>query len=106
VDVIKSIPPVWDQTIVLPESAIGELAIFARRTGDVWFLAVMCGPQARTIQVPLSFLGEGQYNASLVRDNKEKADDVVLENMSVKRSNSLTIEMTNGGGFVGRFELK
>jgi hypothetical protein len=26
--------------------------------------------------------------------------------MSVKRSNSLTIEMTNGGGFVGRFELK
>ena len=106
VDVIKSIPPVWDQTIVLPESAIGELAIFARRTGQTWFLAVMCGPQARTIQVPLSFLSDGQYNASLVRDNKEKADAVVLENMSVNSSDTLTIEMTNGGGFVGRFELK
>ena len=106
VDVIKSIPPVWDQTIVLPESAIGELAIFARRTGQTWFLAVMCGPQARTIQVPLSFLGDGQYKASLVCDNKEKADAVVLENMSVKRSDTLTIEMTSGGGFVGRFELK
>jgi alpha-glucosidase len=106
VDIIKNIPPVWDQTIVLPESAIGELAIFARRTGQTWFLAVMCGPQARTIQVPLSFLGDGQYKASLVCDNKEKADAVVLENMSVKRSDTLTIEMTSGGGFVGRFELK
>jgi alpha-glucosidase len=106
VDVIKSIPPVWDQTIVLPESAIGELAIFARRTGQTWFLAVMCGPQAKTIQVPLSFLGDGQYKASLVRDNKEKADAVVLENMNVKLTDTLTIEMTHGGGFVGRFEEK
>jgi alpha-glucosidase len=106
VDVIKSIPPVWDETIVLPESAIGELAIFSRRTGKTWFLAVMCGPQARTIQVPLSFLGDGQYNASLVRDNKERADAVVLENMSVKSSDTLTIEMTHGGGFVGRFSKR
>jgi len=105
-DVIKSIPAVWDQTIVLPDSAIGELAVFARRTSQTWFLAVMCGPQAMTIHVPLSFLGDGQYKASLVRDNKEKADAVVLENMSVKSSDTLTIEMTHGGGFVGRFSKK
>jgi alpha-glucosidase len=103
VDVIKSIPAVWDQTIVLPESRIGELAIFARRTGDVWFLAVMCGPQGKTIQVPLAFLGDGPYKASLVRDNKEKPDAVVLESKTLQRSDTLTIEMPNGGGFVARF---
>lgn len=103
VDVIKSIPAVWDETIVLPDSQIGELAIFARRTGQTWFLAVMCGPQAKTIQVPLSFLGDGSYKASLVRDDKQKSDAVVLESKTVQRSDSLTIEMTNGGGFVGRF---
>jgi alpha-glucosidase len=103
VDVIKSIPAVWDETIVLPESRIGELAIFARRTGQTWFLAVMCGPQARTIQVPLSFLGEGQYNASLVRDNKENDAAVVMKNITVQRGDTLTVEMTSGGGFVGRF---
>lgn len=102
-DVIKSIPAVWDQTIVLPDSQIGELAIFARRAGQTWFLAVMCGPQAKTIQVPLSFLGDGAYKASLVRDNKEKADAVVLENKIVQQSDTLTIEMTNGGGFIGCF---
>ncbi|HLB73103.1 MAG TPA: glycoside hydrolase family 97 N-terminal domain-containing protein [Sedimentisphaerales bacterium] len=102
-DVIKTIPAVWDQTIVLPDSQIGELAIFARRTRDIWFLAVMCGPQARTIRVPMSFLGDGQYNASLVRDSKEKADAVVLEDRAVQQGDTLEIEMTNGGGFVARF---
>ena len=103
VDVIKSIPAVWDQTIVLPDSQIGELAIFARRTGQTWFLAVMCGPEGKTIRVPLSFLGDGPYKASLVRDDKQKADAVVLEDKTVQRSDTLTIEMTDGGGFVGRF---
>jgi len=103
VDVIKSIPAVWGETIVLPESGIGELAIFARRTGDMWFLAVMCGSQAKTIQVPLSFLGDGQYKASMVRDDKENDAAVVLEDRTVRRGDTLTIEMTSGGGFVGRF---
>jgi len=103
VDVIKSIPAVWDETIVLPDSQIGELAIFARRTGQRWFLAVMCGPQAKTIEVPLSFLGDGPHKTSLVRDAKEKADAVVVENRTVVRGDTLTIEMANGGGFIGRF---
>jgi alpha-glucosidase len=103
VDVIKSIPPVWDETIVLPDSRIGELAIFARCTGQTWFLAVMYGPQARTMQVPLSFLGDGQYKASVVRDDKEKSDAVILASKTVQRADSLTIEVTNGGGFIGRF---
>jgi alpha-glucosidase len=103
VDVIKSIPAVWDETIVLPQSQIGELAIFARRTGEVWFLAVMCGPQAKAIQVPLSFLGQGQYKASLVSDEKENDAAVVVKNSTVRQGDMLTITMSNGGGFVGRF---
>lgn len=103
VDVIKTIPAVWDQTVVLPGSAIGEMAVFARRTGDVWYLAVMCGPEARTIRIPLSFLGDGRYNASLVRDNKQDDAAVVLEERIVRRDDTLTVEIINGGGFVGRF---
>ena len=103
VDVIKSIPAVWDETIVLPESKIGELSIFARRSGDMWMLAVMSAGPARTIRVPLSFLGDGSYKASLVRDNKEKADAVVLEDKALQRSDTLTIDMADGGGFLARF---
>jgi len=103
VDVIKSIPAVWDETIVMPDSEIGELAIFARRKGNMWFLAIMCGPQAKTIRVPLSFLGDGRYNASLVHDDKENDAAVVTEDRTVRRSDTLKIEMIKGGGFVGRF---
>jgi alpha-glucosidase len=103
VDIIKRIPAVWDETIVLPDSQIGELAAFARRTGQTWFLAVMCGAQAKTIQVPLSFLDDGQYKASLVLDNKENDAAVVMEEKTMRRGDKLTIEMQNGGGFVAVF---
>lgn len=103
VDVIKSIEAVWDETIVLPESKIGELSIFARRSGDMWILAVMSAGPARTIQVPLSFLNEGTYKATLVRDSKEKADAVILEQATMQRNETLAIDLASGGGFVGRF---
>jgi alpha-glucosidase len=103
-DVIKSIPAVWDETIVLPDSRIGELSVFARRKGEMWMLAVMTasGPE-RTIKVPLTFLPAGEYQASFVRDNKTNDAAVVVENSTARRSDTLTIEMRSGGGFVGRF---
>ncbi len=103
VDVIKSIPAVWDETIVLPDSEIGEMAAYARRTGNTWILAVMCGPQAKTIRVPLSFLGDGTYKAALVRDDPTDDAAVRVENTTHKRSDTLAIELRAGGGFVARF---
>jgi alpha-glucosidase len=43
VDMVKSIPSVWDETVVQPGSEIGEVAAFARRKGDTWFVAVING---------------------------------------------------------------
>jgi alpha-glucosidase len=37
---MKDIPAVWDETIVLPGSEIGELAAYARRKGNNWFVAL------------------------------------------------------------------
>jgi alpha-glucosidase len=103
VDVIKAIPAVWDQTIVLPDSEIGELAAYARRTGQEWFLAVMCGPQPKTIRVPLSFLGDGDYKATLVRDAKDNPAAVEVEKATLNRNGSLDLQLGAGGGFVARF---
>ncbi len=102
-ELIKSIKPVWDETIVLPESKIGDLSIFARRSGDMWMLAVMSAGPARTIRVPLAFLGEGPYRAFLVRDDKENSSAVAIENRNLQRSDTLTIDMISGGGFAARF---
>jgi alpha-glucosidase len=103
---IKSIPAVWDETIVLPDSEIGELAAFARRSRDTWFLAVLNGPHARKVQITLSFLGSGKYRALLVRDRQEEAAAVDIEDRIARRGDALAIEMSNGGGFLARFSKR
>ena len=102
-EVIKSIPGTWDETRVLPESAIGELAVFARRDGERWFLAVMNGPRARTLRVPLAFLDKAEYRAVLVSDKEEEPAAVRLEERRVKGGDVLEVALRPGGGFVGRF---
>lgn len=106
VDVIKSVPPVWDETIVLRGSEVGELAAFARRKGDIWFLAVMCGPQAKTIRVPLSFLGDGEYNSAVVRDGSSGDAPVEVGNATQKRTDILGMELQPGGGFLARLSKR
>jgi alpha-glucosidase len=100
---IQSIPAVWDETIVLPMSEIGEVAVFARRSGRTWFLAILNGPAARTLQVPLSFLSSGEYQAMIVRDRPDDPAAVTIENATAQRSDSLKIELKDGGGFIARF---
>jgi len=102
VDIVKSIPSIWDETVVLPISEIGETAAFARRKGDAWFVAITNGPNARTVPIDLTFLGEGSYRCTLVRDTGEAAA-VKIEQMTLSRTDSLFTNLRSGGGFVARF---
>jgi alpha-glucosidase len=102
-DLIKSIPSTWDETRVLQPSEIGELAVFARRKGKEWFLGVLNGSTPKNIKVPLSFLGRGKYNAMLVRDKMDDAAAERTETATLGSTDSLSIEMRPGGGFVARF---
>jgi alpha-glucosidase len=109
VDVLKSIPSVWDETVVLPISEIRQVAAFARRSGDTWFLAIANGATARNVHVDLAaFLGRGarqpggrgaSYRATLVRDTDEPAA-VRMEHLTLGANDSLSIDLRSGGGFV------
>jgi alpha-glucosidase len=103
VDVIKNIPSVWDETVVLPGSEIGTLAAFARRHRDDWFLAALAGATRQKQNVPLSFLGDGVYQATLVSDTKDNPTSVAVEHREVRAADSLLIELASGGGFIARF---
>jgi alpha-glucosidase len=94
---------VWDETIVLPMSGIGELAVFARRKGDAWFLAILNGPTARTVEIPCAFLGRGEYRALIVRDQPGDFAAVKVERSGAERKNVLKITLGSGGGFIARF---
>jgi len=103
VEMIKSVPSTWDETIVLPASSIGKVAAFARRHGDRWFVAVLGGPQAQKLTVSLSFLNATPYSAMLVRDQSNDPMVVKIEKTLLTSSDLLQIELANGGGFIGQF---
>jgi len=106
VDVIKSLPSTWDETIVLPPSAIGELAAFARRKGTTWFVAVLNGPTARTLRIDLGFLGKGRYDALFVRDNPDDAAAVAISKATMTSSTPLAVDLRAAGGFIARLAIQ
>jgi alpha-glucosidase len=101
-ELIQAIPSVWDETIVLPPSAIGEVAAFARRRGDVWFVVVVNGPEPRSLRLNLAFLGEGTYKSLAARDDPAEPAAVKLDPGTVRRGDALTVALRAAGGFLAR----
>jgi alpha-glucosidase len=103
VDIITSLPSVWDETVVLPPSEIGELAAFARRSGSTWFVAVLNGPSARTLRIDLGFLRLSRYDALVAKDRMDDAGAVVIDKATMSKGDALTIELRAAGGYIARF---
>ncbi|MBC8481575.1 MAG: glycoside hydrolase family 97 catalytic domain-containing protein, partial [Planctomycetes bacterium] len=115
VDIIRSIEPVWDETIVLPQSEIGKLAAFARRKGSKWFLAVINGPQAKTavlntdtkyikpFEFNFSFLADGKYSALILKDDIDQPDKMTIETKTVTNQDSIKPQLLAAGGLVIKF---
>jgi alpha-glucosidase len=102
VNIIKAIPATWDETIVLLPSEIGELAVFARRKGNDWFLAVMNGVAPKKIKIPLGFL-KGNYKADIAKDGKANDATVITEQKNYSSKDILELNLISGGGFIAKF---
>jgi alpha-glucosidase len=100
---IKNIPAVWDETIVLPPSEIGELAILARRAGPAWFLVALNGPNAKTADIPVSFLGAGDHSVSEITDDPGNRDAVRSHQRRISSRDSIRLDLAAGGGYIARF---
>jgi alpha-glucosidase len=119
--VLKAIPTTWDETCVLDGSTIGQLAAFARRSGDTWFVGILNGESATAYDLDLSFLPDGEYQAELVEDDqsspviqlaglnkiaKGKLDIFTtaipfkISRIRVTRLTHLTVKLARGGGLV------
>ncbi len=104
-DFIRQLPTTWDKTVALPQSKIGDAAVFARRKGDDWYIAAQNSDKgAREITVRLDFLdGETGYELELFFDDKDKRPDVKRISGPSRRGDAIKISMLTGGGFAGKF---
>ena len=99
-DVLTAIPAIWDETLILPGSEPGKVVAEARRSGHQWFLAVINGGDATTLNIPLSFLGAGSWQAIQLRDAKDKPDAWDRQTGRVTRNDLVRISIAPRGGLV------
>ena len=98
---IARVPSVWDETIILPPSKIGEVAVFARRSGEDWFVAVQNANKGeRSIEIDLSFLPDHKtFQIEQYYDVLDNPADLKKEISNVTSRDKLIIPMRSGGGY-------
>jgi alpha-glucosidase len=98
---LKIVPTSWDETRVL-NGQVGEFITIARKSGDRWFLGGMSNSQGRVLEIPLNFLGEGRYQASIFADAPDSADfpeRLKIEKKPLTSKETLKMNLAPEGGF-------
>jgi alpha-glucosidase len=101
-DIIRAIPSVWDETIVLKDSEIGKCAAFARRSGDTWFIGIINGDEKKNIDIPLNFLTRGSYTLNAYEDDPDRSDGIIKKVNTVSKSDHIRLSIRPSGGFVAK----
>jgi alpha-glucosidase len=99
-DFIKRVPATWDETRSLGGSPMQWVSV-ARRSGKDWYVGTLTNWDPLSVQIPLSFLGDGKYEAEIYADAPDSATEAthtVLTREPVDRTAVLGIQMVSGGG--------
>jgi hypothetical protein len=93
---LDQLPTVWDETRLL-SGRPGQEAVFAKRSGDRWFVGGIEAGPAKTVDAPLGFLGHGRWLADTLRDGPS---GLVREKTTVSADGRLSVPVAKNGGFV------
>ena len=111
-DFISDVPTDWEQTKVL-DAVIGDYVVTARqeRGGSDWYLGAITDENARTLDVPLSFLGKGKWMAQIYEDTPQTSYETSPETyqyreVEVSAKDVLNIKLATSGGCAIRFIMK
>ncbi len=107
---ILDVPTDWEESIAVA-GEVADHVVFVRqeRGGGDWYLGAITDEEARTVDVPLTFLDKGQeYAATIYRDGDEahwKHDpyDYAIEQRLLSRDDTLRLKLAAGGGAAIRF---
>lgn len=111
-DFISDVPTDWEQSKVL-DAVIGDYVVTARqeRGGSDWYLGAITDENARTLDVPLSFLGKGKWMAQIYEDTPQTSyenspDTYQYREVEVSAKDVLSLRLATSGGCAIRFIKK
>jgi alpha-glucosidase len=105
-DFYKVVPTTWDETKVI-DGLPGEFIIVTRKNSGNWYLGAMNNDLERPIEIPLDFLGEGNYQATIYSDaddtdvNPSNTDSTTV---SVNSKDVLKAKLAKRGGYAVHFK--
>lgn len=97
---IKAAPAAWDETHVI-NGKPGDYITVARRRGREWFVGSITGWRPNELDVPLEFLGRGDFVADIYADAPDADTNPThsaRDTRKVSASTVLHLKLTNGGG--------
>jgi alpha-glucosidase len=98
---ISKMSTVWDNTKIL-DAKVGDYILTARQKGNDWYLGALTDWTARSLNVDLSFLGEGTYEIEIMQDgaNAEvSCNDYKRIVKQVTKADKMKIDLAKGGGW-------
>ena len=99
---IAAMPMTWDETRVM-NARIGRSVTVARRSGNEWFVASLTDKKSRELGIPLDFLSEGRYRATIYSDGVDASYTANRESYRVTEKivqpgDTVTAPLASGGG--------
>ncbi len=99
-DYIRAVPAAWDETHVVAGRPDDFITV-ARRHGREWFVGSITGWHAKEVDIPLEFLGRGNFIAEIYSDAPDadvNPKHTVREEKRVTAATLLHVKMAPGGG--------
>ena len=81
----------------------------ARRKGGEWWLGAITNWDARELEIPTAFLGEGEWKVEAFEDAPDadvNAENYIRRAFTMKFGEPLKVKLAPGGGFAAKFSLK
>jgi len=100
IEFLEKVPTVWDDTKVL-NGEVGKYITIARQHGTAWYLGAMSNWDTRDFEIPLSFLGTGEYEAQIFADGADAdkvATSLSITKKQVRGGDKLPVHLAPGGG--------
>ncbi|WP_240633926.1 glycoside hydrolase family 97 protein [Caulobacter flavus] len=95
-DFATATPTTWDEVRYVT-GEIGQSIVVARRKGAEWWVGALNNETARTVKVPLAFLGKGSWKAD-VREDGATPTSLRTSNPEVSAASTLTLKLAASGG--------
>ena len=93
----------WQESKTL-SGVIGEHIVMARQAADgTWLVGAATDEAARELDIPLAFLDNGNYEATIVQDGDDahyqtKRESLKTEKRQVKSTDTIHVKLAPGGG--------